>query len=193
MTDRKKNGPVEVVALAALRLRPTEDAIPRGSRVSLAREVAEALVARGDAAWPAAEAPLVDATRPEGQALFVAIGHAMREIDPDEGLTAAGKPSLYALAHHLHYEVTAAERDAAMEMFREKRPGLFDRSEVETVPKAIAERPELMAIHSLDRGNKGLWTRDGRPDSRVLSELLHRAVSAEERDQMWADYEAALR
>lgn len=192
MTDRKKSEPVEVVALAALRLRPGEDAIPRGSRVSLARDAAESLVGRGDAAWPVSETPLVDAARPAGQALLAAIGHAMREIDPGEGLTPAGKPSLYALAHHLHYEVTAAERDAAVEMYREKRPGLFERSEVEAVPKAIAERPDLMAIHSLDRGNKGLWTRDGRPDSRVLSELLHRAVSAEERDQMWGDYEAAL-
>ena len=191
MTDRKQNESVEVVALAALRLRPNEDAIPRGSRVSLAREAAEALVARGDAAWPAAEARRVDAARPSGQALLVAIGHAMREIDPEEGLTVAGTPSLYALAHHLGYEVTAAERDAAVEMFKAKRPDLFAHSD-DKVPEAIAARPELLAIHSLDRGNKGLWTRDGRPDSRVLSELLNRVVSAEDRDQMWADYQAAL-
>lgn len=191
MMDENLKEQVEVIALSALRLKPNEDAIPRGSRVSLGREAAEALVARGDAAWPASEAPLVNAARPSGQALLAAIGHAMREIDPEEGLTASGKPSLYALVRHLGYEVTAVERDEAVTMYREKRPDLFDITGSK-VPEAVAARPELMAIHSLDRANKGLWTRDGRPDSRVLSELLGRAVSAEERDQMWADYQAAL-
>lgn len=42
------------------------------------------------------------------------------------------------------------------------------------------------AIRSLRPGDPAHWTRDGRPNAVVLSELLGRPVSAAERDAAWA-------
>jgi hypothetical protein len=186
----RENELVTVVAVSALHLKPNEEAVASGRKVSVTREVAEALVARGDAAWPKAEEPVVNAAKPEGEALLVAIGHAMRSVDPAEGLTAEGKPSLYALARHLGYDVTGDERDAAFEMFKDKRADLF--GEPDALPEKIRDKPDLIAIHRLDRTNAGLWTRDGRPDARVLTDQLKRSISGEERDALWAAYSEAV-
>ena len=50
----------------------------------------------------------------------------------------------------------------------------------------------LNAIHHLDRTDKDLFTKGGKPDAGVLSEKLGRTVSAGERDDAWAAYEAAV-
>ncbi|MDP1628854.1 hypothetical protein [Parvibaculum sp.] len=50
----------------------------------------------------------------------------------------------------------------------------------------------LNAIHGLDRRDNAHFTKAGKPDSGVLSERLGRTVSAAERDDAWAAYEAAV-
>lgn len=42
------------------------------------------------------------------------------------------------------------------------------------------------AMRSLRPGDRAHWTRDGRPNAVVLSELLGRPVSAAERDRAWS-------
>lgn len=44
-----------------------------------------------------------------------------------------------------------------------------------------------MAIGMLDKNDKTAWTKDGRPNTNALSELLGWIVNGAERDQAWAD------
>lgn len=179
-TDKPEDGMVHVVALETLTLRG-ENKGP-GSLVELPQADAEDLVQRGAAAWPEDDAPL-PATRPQGEALVAAIGQAMRFIDPQEGVTPEGKASLYALRHHLGYEVTAEERDAAHDVFAQKRD-LFAAAE-----KKDYGSPILNAIRDLDPKVDAHWTQDGKPDARALSEILKQSVSAADRDAAWAEFQ----
>lgn len=179
-TDKPEGGMVNVVAAETLTLRG-ENKAP-GSLVQLPRADAEELVRRGAAAWPEDDAPL-PATRPQGEALLAAIGQAMRAIDPQEGVTPDGKASLYALNHHLGFEVTAEERDAAHDVFAQKRD-LFASAE-----KKDYGSPILNAIRDLDPKVEAHWTQDGKPDARALSEILKQSVSAADRDAAWAEFQ----
>ncbi len=44
------------------------------------------------------------------------------------------------------------------------------------------------AIEDLEEDNKDHWTKDGKPDAKELSRILGREVTAEERNQAWAEY-----
>ncbi|MFN4229840.1 hypothetical protein [Parvibaculum sp.] len=177
---------VEVIASETLHMADGSKKRP-GERASFAREEAERLVLTGAAAWPPEEAASASVTRPEGNALMSMIGQAMRAIDPMEGVTPEGKASLYALAHHLGFEVTAEERDAAHELYEGKRD-LFTGGE----KKIDFGDPLLNAIRDLDRNAVSNWTQDGKPSATALSEVLKRTVSADARDEAWALFQKKM-
>jgi hypothetical protein len=181
-TEKPAEDLVPVVALETLTI-SGENKGP-GTVVHLPRPDAEDLVARGAVAWPGIEDHLAPASaRPEGVDLIAAIGQAMRSIDPTEGVTPEGKASLYALRHHLGFEVTAEERDEAHEIFAGRRD-LFSAPDKHDFGSAI-----LNAIRDLDPKIAAQWTQDGRPDARALSEILKQAVSAADRDAAWAEFQ----
>ncbi|MBC7282669.1 hypothetical protein [Hoeflea sp.] len=171
-----------------------------GTRLSFPADEAERLVKAGAADWPAEDDETVKPNRPSGRDLLAAIGQAMRAIDPMEGVTPEGKASLYALAHHLGYEVTAEERDEAHAEFSGRRDlfagakgaGQVVAEMIEKVKSQDFGDPLLNAIRDLKGDVPANWTQDGRPDARALSEILRRNVSAGERDEAWDKYRKAL-
>ncbi len=48
------------------------------------------------------------------------------------------------------------------------------------------------AIAGLDAENESHWTNDGKPDSRSLSAVLGRIISATDRDAAWERYQSSL-
>lgn len=187
--DKKEKASVEAVeVIAAETLHMADGSKKRpGERAAFAREEAARLVAAGAAMWPAEGTAPMPVSRPEGPALMAAIGQAMRAIDPMEGVTPEGKASLYALAHHLGFEVTAEERDAAHELYEGKRD-LFTGGE----KKIDFGDPLLNAIRDLDRNAVSNWTQDGKPSATALSEVLKRTVSADARDEAWALFQKKM-
>lgn len=200
--DKKEKSSVETVEVIAAETLHVADGSKKrpGERASFAREEAERLVLAGAAAWPSEEAATAPVTRPEGNALMSMIGQAMRAIDPMEGVTPEGKASLYALAHHLGFEVTAEERDAAHDLYQGKRDLFTGGKGAGQILAELAAAvkahdfgdPLLNAIRDLETEVPANWTQDGRPDARALSEILKRNVSANERDEAWAKYQKAV-
>lgn len=179
----KISASVEVIALETL----TAGGISHkpGTPLEFPKDEAQRLVDGRAAAWPNLGAAPAS-RRPADIDLLAAIGQAMRSIDPMEGVTPEGKVSLYALRHHLGFEVSAAERDAAQEAFEDKR-ALFNGGAL----KHDFGDPLLNAIHALAPGAPANWTQDGRPSAPALAEALNRGVSAAERDEAWAAYQKA--
>lgn len=65
-------------------------------------------------------------------------------------------------------------------------------SEIEKPEKLVNPGDIIVqAITGLDPADDALWTKDGRPDLKHLSELLHRQVTAAERDAAWEIYQQA--
>ncbi|WP_293336963.1 hypothetical protein [Parvibaculum sp.] len=158
-----------------------------GSRLLFPADEAQRLVDAQAADWPAAaDVPAVAMSKPSGIDLIATIGQAMRAIDPAEGVTPEGKASLYALAHHLGFEVTAEERDAAHAEFSGKRD-LFTAAR-----KHDFGDPLLNAIRDLDPVAAANWTQEGKPSANALSEILKRRVDADERDEVWVKYQKAV-
>jgi hypothetical protein len=158
--------------------------VPVGEEISLDADLAAELVASGAVAYvtPRSAQTAILTTPLEGDALLQAIGQAMRDIDPVEGLTAEGKVSLYALETVLGFRPSADERDLAQETYGEKRPDLF--TPIEGDEDELA--PVVAAIDALDPDNPSFWTAGGQPDLRALAEVLGRRVSADERDAAMA-------
>jgi len=157
-----------------------------GTRLLFPPDEAQRLVDAQAADWPDGADEPVASARPTGLALIAAIGQAMRAIDPAEGVTPEGKASLYALAHHLGFEVTAEERDAAHAEFSGKRD-LFTAAR-----KHDFGDPLLNAIRDLDPVAAANWTQEGKPSANALSEILKRRVDADERDEAWAAYQKSV-
>lgn len=157
----------------------TKKSLPPRTRLQLDDDTAAELVAAKAVAYDE-EAAAVTSSRPEGDALSRAIGQAMRDIDPDEGLTPEGNVSIYALQVHLGYAVTAEERDTAQAIFEGKRGDLFD------APAQSPMEQLVDIINGLDRDNSGFWTQGGLPDLRVLSEKAGRKITTDERDEALA-------
>jgi hypothetical protein len=55
----------------------------------------------------------------------------------------------------------------------------------------MAEHDDIIdAIEVLDENNEDHWTTTGKPDTRALSDVLDRQVTAAERDAAWEAYNA---
>lgn len=155
-----------------------------GSALTLDADTAAELVIGKSVAYATDEeaATLLQPAILEGAALHQAIGQAMRDVDFDEGLTAEGKVSLYALESLLGFKPSAEDRDAAHEIYAGKRGNLFP--DGATSP---GRGPDdfivsvALAIKQLDRENKSFWTKGGLPDLRALTEELGRKVTEEDR------------
>lgn len=90
--------------------------VPRGKAYAFPAAEADDLVARGHAVWPSEEASAPGLVPPKDQAGRVrAIVNAIASLDPDEGYTAKGLPSLAALARVLGWEPSLADRAEAVE------------------------------------------------------------------------------
>lgn len=174
--------PAEIDVVAAETIRKDGKSHRPGTVLRLPVKIARALLVSGAVRMPEGDESTT-VKRPEGPDLVAAIGQAMRAIDAQEGITPEGKASLYALRHHLGFEVTAEERDEAHEVFAQKRD-LFAAAE-----KKDYGSPILNAIRDLDPKIEAQWTQDGRPDARALSEILKQSVSAADRDAAWAEFQ----
>lgn len=194
----KSAATVDVIALETITM--GGESHKPGTRIPFPKDEAQRLVDASAAAWPTEDDETVKPNRPSGRDLLAAIGQAMRAIDPMEGVTPEGKASLYALAHHLGYEVTAEERDEAHAEFSSRRDlfagakgaGQVAAEMIEKVKSHDFGDPLLNAIRDLKGDVPANWTQDGRPDARALSEILRRNVSAGERDEAWDKYRKAL-
>ncbi len=87
--------------------------VTRGERIKRPADEAERLLARG-AVKPPRETLSAAQSRPEGEDLIAAIAAVIPKLDPVEDFNVEGKPSLRALSDRLGYDVSSAEREAAL-------------------------------------------------------------------------------
>lgn len=102
--------------------------VPPGSSFEIDAAEADRLLERGLARLPDAPAAPVKAGKPTTQAeLTGAIAAVMPQLGKD-GWTKEGAPDVQALEKALGYDITAAERDAAVKSLKASQPSLFPAS-----------------------------------------------------------------
>jgi hypothetical protein len=79
----------------------------------------------------------------------------------------------------------------AKALLRCKAVAIAEAGDEPSLDPPAAEPEDLAAvIGRLDKAAEGLWLKDGRPDTRALSDAAGRPVTAAERDAAWAAWQA---